>query len=92
MQLHTAIWNNSFHLVFIPDVFTIDQCSSAFNPRHACAARVTVVGSVCLSVFSLINGAAVHPENDTTYSMGNESPKICLKMFCSKVVASIVML
>ena len=47
------------------------------NPRHACAARVTVVVvsvcvSVCLSVKRhLTSGASVRPENAVTYSAGN---------------------
>ena len=52
------------------------------NPRRACAARVTVVGSVCLSVClsvksHLAYGASVRPENAVTYSAGNEGQKIC---------------
>ena len=46
------------------------------NPRRACAARVTVVGSVCVSVKShLTSGASVRPENAVTYSAGNEGQK-----------------
>ena len=52
------------------------------NPRRACAARVTVVGSVslsvCVSVKShLTYGVSVHPENAVTYSAGNEGQNIC---------------
>ena len=48
------------------------------NPRCACTARVTVVGSVCLSVKShLTYGASVRPENAVTYSAGNEGQNIC---------------
>ena len=48
------------------------------NPRRACAARVTVVGSVCVSVKShLTYGASFRPENAVTYSAGNEGEKIC---------------
>ena len=48
------------------------------NPRRACAARVTVLGSVCVSVKShLTYGAPVRPENAVTYSAGNEGQKIC---------------
>ena len=48
------------------------------NPRRACAARVTVVGSVCVSVKShLTYGASVRPENAVTYSAGNEGQNIC---------------
>ena len=50
-----------------------------FNPRHACVARVTVVGSVCVCVNQqLTSGASVLPENNTTYSMGNEGQRICV--------------
>ena len=43
-----------------------------------CAARVTVFGSVCLSVKShLTYGASVRPENVFTYSAGKEGQKIC---------------
>ena len=41
------------------------------NPRHTCTARVTVVGSVCVT-----SGASVHSENDITYSTGNKGKKI----------------
>ena len=52
--------------------------STLINPRRACAARVTVVGSVCVSVKShLTYGASVRPENAVTYSAGNEGQKIC---------------
>ena len=56
------------------------------NPQCACAARVTVVGSVCvcvcvsvcLSVKShLTPGASVCPETSVTYSAGNGGHKIC---------------
>ena len=56
------------------------------NPQRACAARVTVVGSVCVSVCvsvclsvksHLTYGASVRPENAVTYSAGNEGQKIC---------------
>ena len=40
--------------------------------------RVTVVGSVCLSVKShLTSGASVRPENTVVYSAGNEGQKSC---------------
>ena len=52
------------------------------NPRRACAARVTVVGSVCLCVCVSVKShltyeASVRPENAVTYSAGNEGQKIC---------------
>ena len=51
-------------------------------PRRACAARVTVVGSlcvcVCVSVRShLTYGASVRPETTVTYSAGNEGQNVC---------------
>ena len=60
--------------------------SVLINPRRACAARVTVVSWVCLSVClcvcvsvksHLTYGASVRPENAVTYSAGNEGQKIC---------------
>ena len=60
----------------------IDCC--IINPRRACAARVTVLGrvcvcvSVCLSVKShLTSGASVRPENTVVYLAGNEGQNIC---------------
>ena len=50
------------------------------NPRCACAARVTVLGHVCvcLSVKShLTSGASVCPENTVAYSAGNGGQNIC---------------
>ena len=52
------------------------------NPRCACAAMVTVVGSVCLCVCVSVKShltyrASVRPENPVTYSAGNEGQKIC---------------
>ena len=56
-----------------------ERLSHAFiNPRRACAARVTVVGSVCVSVKShLTSRASVRPETSVTYSAGNGGQKIC---------------
>ena len=47
------------------------------NPRRACAARVTVVGFVCLCVClsvksHLTSGASVRLENTVMYSAGNK--------------------
>ena len=54
------------------------RCDDIINPRCACAARVTVVGSVCVSVKShLTSGVSVRPETSVTYSGGNRGPKIC---------------
>ena len=65
-------------------MFQSDNHTLVINPRRACAARVTVVGSVCvcvcvcLSVKShLTYGASVRPENAVTYSAGNEGQTIC---------------
>ena len=61
----------------------INKCNyNLINPRRACAARVTVVGSVCLSVClsvksHLTYGVSVRPEIDVTYSADNEGGKIC---------------
>ena len=60
---------------------------SVINPRRACAARVTVVGSVCVYVCN--PGASVRPENTVTHSAGNGGQKIC-KPLRSKVMASFV--
>ena len=46
------------------------------NCRCMCAVRVSIVGSVCLSVKShLTYGVSVRPENAVTYSAGNEGEK-----------------
>ena len=50
------------------------------NPRRACAARVTVVGSVCvcLSVTQhLASRTFIRPTNDMTYLTGDEGQKFC---------------
>ena len=51
---------------------------SIINPRRACAARVTVVGSVCLSAQHLTSRASFRPENHITYSTGNEGQHNCV--------------
>ena len=47
-----------------------NACITLVNPRRACAARVTVVGSVCLSVclsmLHLTSQWFIRPTNDTT--------------------------
>ena len=48
------------------------------NPRRACAARVTVVGFVCLCVtLNLTSRVSVRPRNDTIYPTGDEGQNIC---------------
>ena len=59
---------------------TVQRWLSLINPRRACAARVTVAGSVRLSVSvksHLTSGVSAHPENAVMYSVGNEGQKIC---------------
>ena len=50
------------------------------NPRRACTARVTVVGSVCLSLcvcVCVIQNLTYRPTNDTTYLTGDKGHNIC---------------
>ena len=48
---------------------TVEARHSAFiNPRRACAARVTVVGSVCVCVHPT---SFIRPTNDTIYLTSN---------------------
>ena len=59
---------------FDPVRFTV------INPQRACAARVTVVGSVCVCVcvcVSVIQNLTYRPTNDTTYLTGNEGQNNC---------------
>ena len=65
---------------------SLPEGSSFINPRRACAARVTVVGCVCVSVClcvclsvksHLTYGASIRPENAVMYLAGNEGQKIC---------------
>ena len=50
----------------------------AINPRRICAAAVTVVGSVCVSVKShFTSGASVCPENTVTYAVSNKDKNMC---------------
>ena len=60
----------------------IHVVGNIINPRCACAARVTVLGSVhvsvCLSVtLHLTSRMSVRPRNDTIYPTGDEGQKIC---------------
>ena len=51
------------------------------NPWHACATRVTVVGSVCLCVCPLLNITSrtfVCLAISATYSTGSEGHKVCV--------------
>ena len=61
------------------------------NPRRACAARVTVVGFVCLSVtLHLTYRVSVRPRNDTIYPTGDEGQKIKAVFSIAEEVANIV--
>ena len=42
--------SDMFSLEHVPGLMLKEICPEKVNPRRACAARVTVVGSVCLSV------------------------------------------
>ena len=53
-------------------LFLFYSCLSLVNPRRACAGRVTVVGSVCVSV---TRDHTNRPTKDTTC---NEGQKICV--------------
>ena len=64
--------------------YTIVYVTDVINPRRACTARVTVVGSVCVCVCvcvsvksHLTSRASVRPETSVTYSAGNGGQKIC---------------
>ena len=62
--------------------YLLSMLGQLFNPRCACAARVTVVGFVCLSVclsvtLHLTSRTSVRPRNDTIYPTGDEGQKIC---------------
>ena len=76
------------HLVKIwikPNAWARISKGFIFNPQRACAVRVTVVGSVCLSVCPslrlsikshLTSRAFVPAENAVTYSVDNEGKNI----------------
>ena len=49
--------------------------SAFINPRRACAARVTVVVSVCVSTLHLTYRMFIRPTNDTL--TGKEDQNIC---------------
>ena len=58
------------------DICNVKRLWVLINPRRACAARVTVV--VCLSVtLHLTSRTSVRPRNDTIYPTGNEGQKCC---------------
>ena len=71
------IVHNSWDLVLC-SAYTKSPCFCNFiNPRRACAARVTVVGSVCLSVtLHLTSRMSVRLKNNTIYLTGTEGQKI----------------
>ena len=51
------------------------------HPQRACAARVTVVGFVCVSITKLLTYQFIRPTNNMTYLTGNEGQKICVDFF-----------
>ena len=72
---------------------------SFVNPRHACAARLTAVVSMCLSVCVSVNQcltsrASFRPENDITYSTGTKVTQnivwISLKLLRCRYIASCI--
>ena len=47
---------------------SLEIAYTMINPRRACASRVTVVGSVCVSVCASTHFSILCcPKNDTTY-------------------------
>ena len=59
--------------------YALMHSQSVINPRRTCAARVTVVGSVCVCVSvaqHLTYRMFIRPTNDTTYLTGNEDQNI----------------
>ena len=61
---------------------------SMYNPLCACPARVTVLGSVCVSVKShLTYGVSVRPENTVSYSVGKKFVGFSLKQLCCRDAA-----
>ena len=70
---------NSWDVNILKSIYVtrIKWIEKVINPRRACAARVTVVGSVCLSVtLYLTSRMSVHLKNDTVYLTGNEGQKL----------------
>ena len=60
------------------DNLTNQQAQALFiNLRRACAARVRVVGSVCLPTQHLTYRMFIRPTNDMTYLTANEDQNIC---------------
>ena len=67
-------WQNHVFFTIPPMYFPV--CIAIINPWHACAARVTVVGCVCVPVSQhLTSGASVCLEITVTYSTGKKGKK-----------------
>ena len=67
------------NLVWITALLAFVTVNTVINPRHACAVRVTVVGSVCLSVTQhLTSRTFVCLTIGTTYSTGSEGQTFCV--------------
>ena len=71
-SLHT-MENRPFVALVVPALYSRIRTSACIiNPRCACAARVTVLGSVCVT--SRMSNRAI---NERTYSVACERQKIC---------------
>ena len=78
----------SLTAVVNPPRMLLGSLTAVVNPSRM-RRRVTVVGSVSVSVTSnLTSGAYVHPENTVTYSAGKGGQNICvgfsLKLLCCR--------
>ena len=82
---------NQLHRVNLSASPTCGCVIFLINPWHACAARVTVVGSVCfvcLSVLQLTSQLFVRPANDTIYYNQFNRAVFFLNMFCCRDLSS----
>ena len=61
------------------NLLKLSLCYSVINPRRACAARVTVVGFVCVSVVKshLTSRTSNRAINEHAYLVAYERQKIC---------------
>ena len=80
MKAHPSIVSHASHITHIDShrwgrysLFLHVAVLRLVNPRRACTARVTVVGSVCVLPLQLTPRRSVRSTNDTTYSADNEN-------------------
>ena len=76
MDMHDSDLIFSFKLyTSTVDKYTYLHAYALVNPRHACAARVTVIVSLCVYVIplQLTSQLLVRLTNNMTYSVGNEN-------------------